>query len=446
MPNISIGLFLTIDLIALSICVFIAFRLSRSVLNPAFAFCGLHFYIVTVRLLQIFFGASPMAYFDWPVQVPEVERAAFACDLALFAIAAGWYFGRALARKSGMTRAEPASRQLLTTIATFSLGLGLLGMAIAGRSVDRPLADLKEWNDSGYVVVTMGWPAWAMCLLHYVYGFKPYLCGITVIVLVLELITVPSRCAVLIPLIFLLLLGISRKTRQARIPRFIIPVAALLWAVWLPMKPIAAELSEGSSLSTAIAEGVDHAFTNFGTDEGSGIDFQFLDMIGSTMTLADLHGTPYYGRTILPLLTAPIPRTLWPDKPHINEYLHELEVPMRNMGELGMTAGLVGEAYVNGGWFGIVVTAFLVSSAYTYAFWQTFFLNRRSCQFLLYLVFLATVMQVYRDGLISAVWFPLVYAAPVGWTAMLSSMKKGRGRQLRTVRVLSAPIPRPVCP
>jgi len=225
------------------------------------------------------------------------------------------------------------------------------------------------------------------------------------------------RGIVIIPLVFLLFTWLARR-KSRRLPLALIPAAVILWLIWLPMKPIIYSLQKGKSASEAVSEGIHFAFENFGKENGSAIDFQFLDMIGSTMTLVDIHGTHYWGSTIAPLFVAPVPRALWREKPYPNQYQLELDIPIRNMAALKMTAGLVGESYADFGYFGVIFVPFLVSIAFSSAYSRLAGTSLLSPGSLLYLICLSTFMQLYRDGLISAVTFPLVNCGPIAWTAI----------------------------
>jgi hypothetical protein len=88
------------------------------------------------------------------------------------------------------------------------------------------------------------------------------------------------------------------------------------------------------------------------------------------------------------------------------------------MAQMNMTAGLVGESYANFGYFGVILIPFLISLGFSSAYTRLAGTSMLSPGGLLYLVYLSTFMQLYRDGLISAVWFPFVHCAPMGWTAV----------------------------
>jgi hypothetical protein len=420
MPELSIQLALVVDIATLLLCSFLATLVTKSLLHPAPMALASHFYIVTIRLFQLFMGFRPMAYrFTWPVATSEVVRAGLASDLALLGIALGWFIIRNCDRKGLIRKRKPLelSRKRVQAAVILALVLGAAGMAYIGRANVRRVGMLDSWADSGYVRATTSFAAWGMCLLHYLYGFAPGLTIATVIVFLVVLLFNAYRAVVILPAIFLLLLWISRR-QQRNVPWFLLPAALAIWLLWLPLKPIIYTVQDGGPISEAIAAGVDKAFHNFGTDEGSGIDFQFLDMVGSTMTLVDLHGAWFWGGTIAPLLVSPVPRLMWPDKPQLTQYQLDLDIPSRNMAKLEMTPGLVGEAYANFGWIGVFVVPLLVSICYSVAYVKSPQYGVRTPANLLYLLYLAVYLQVYRDGLISTVWFPFVHCAPVGLVAL----------------------------
>lgn len=422
MMELSLAHAIVIDLVTVALCGVIALRVARSFLHPAPMFLLCHCYIVTVRLYQLHSGLRPMMYsFLWPVGMGEVTRAALASDIALVAMAMGWVVARYWGRRR--TAANPNPRIMLSKsrvqiAAVLALVLSCLAIAYvgpAGLRDENLIAGTTE--SSGYFSAAAGWTGWGFCLLHYIYGFPPLLVAITVTVLFGSMMFSAFRGIVIIPLVFLVFLYLARR-KQRRIPLAIVLAAPVLWLIWLPMKPVFYSLQQGDPVSVAIDNGMRTAFQDFGQETGSGIDFQFLDMIGSTMTLVDIHGQHFWGRSIAPLFVSPVPRLIWPEKPHLNQYQKELDIPSRAMAKLNMTAGLVGECYADFGWAGIVAIPFFVSLAFSCAYFRLSGTSIFSPGCLLYLIYLSTFMQLYRDGLNSAVWFPFVHCAPVGWLAV----------------------------
>ncbi|MGA3049725.1 MAG: O-antigen polymerase [Terracidiphilus sp.] len=418
----SLTVAIAIDLTTVALCALVAFKVARSLLHPAAMFLVCHCYIVTVRLFQLKSGMRPMTYsFEWPVTVGEVVRAAIASDIALVAMALGWlaarYWGerRVVANEQPKIMLSKARLQFAGILAIVLSCIAIMLVGPAGLRDERLVAGTAE--SSGYLLAAAGWTGWGFCLLHYIYGFPPLLLATTVSVLFASMMFSAFRGIVIIPLVFLIILFLARR-QQKRFPVGLLIAAPLLWIIWLPMKPIFYSLQQGDQVDVAMEKGIDTAFHNFGRENGSGIDFQFLDMIGSTMTLVDLHGQHLWGASVAPLFVSPIPRLIWPDKPPLNQYQEELDIPSRAMAKLNMTAGLVGECYADFGWAGIVLIPLLISVAFTTSYLRLSGTNIFSPGCLLYLIFLSTFMQLYRDGLVSAVWFPFVHCAPVGWLAV----------------------------
>src|SRR5947207_4636854 len=94
---------------------------------------------------------------------------------------------------------------------------------------------------------------------------------------------------------------------------------------------------------------------------GQNDDQQFLNQFAFALTLIDNAGHFYYGATYLPLLTMPIPKQWWPEKPGLADYLGDISTPWRPMKEMGMVVTFWGEAYANFGYFGVVLIPWLLA-------------------------------------------------------------------------------------
>jgi hypothetical protein len=270
--------------------------------------------------------------------------------------------------------------------------------------------------------------------LHFLYGFPVPLIVVTAVVLVFVAIMISSRFAVVISLIFLIFVWFSRR-RGGKVPLILVPGLLLVWLLWLPMKPFTHQIYAGAAVTDAMQEAIRETYLGFSSDGGAA-DQWYLDMIGATMTLADVRGEWYWGGTILPLFVSPIPRIYWPEKPNIAQYVFDLQIPSRQTAALGMTPGLVGEGYVDFGYAGVLLDFFIVGFAYALAYLRVEQTPHLSATRLLYLFYLAVSPQVYRDGLTSAVWFPFVFGAPIAWTAVSHWIwKPGRRRAKQLVPV-----------
>jgi hypothetical protein len=419
--HLALNTAIAIDLVTVGVCSLIAWRVSNSFLHPSVMMIFCHFYIVTMRLHQLHAGYLPMAYsFVWPVQLEEVTRAAFASDIALFAISLGWIIARYWGKQRQQMPGDPQillSPTRIQIAAALSVILACASIAYMGPAALHNPRTAEGLASSGYLQAMTGWAGWGFCLLLYLYGFRPLLLGCTLIVLISQMMFSQFRGVVIIPMIFLALMWLSRRTKRS-LPPALIPVCVSIWLLWLPMKPVFYALQQGAPVDVALQSGIETTFKNFGRDSGSGIDFQFLDMVGSTMTLVDMSGHHTWGASMAPVLVSPYPRQLWPDKPQLNQYQLDLDIPARSMAKLNMTAGLIGQCYADFGWAGIVVIPLLISLAFSKAYHRLSGATVMSPGCLLYLLCLATFMQLYRDGLLSAIWFPFVHCGSVGWLAV----------------------------
>jgi hypothetical protein len=421
MTELSFQGALAIDLCTVLLCSCIAIRCAGTLLHPSVVMLGAHAYIVTLRLSQLARGFNPMAYsFSWPLSQSEIVRASLSSDVALIAMALGWLVVRFWGEHKQYTPIEPRivlSDQRLRIFAAIALCFGVAGILILGPHAEREVMGDHSATTSGYLLAMSGWAGWCFCLLHYRYGFRWPLLTVTAAALTGVMLSSTFRGAVIIPCIFLLFTWLARRS-SVNLPWGLIPAIICIWLVWLPMKPIVYGIQSGQHVGDAVSSGIDSTFSNFGQDNGSGIDFQFLDMVASTMTLVDVHQSYFYGTTLAPLLVSPFPRQLWPEKPELNQYQQDLDIPSRAMAKLHMTAGLVGESYANFGYVGVILIPFGISVAFSAAYRRLVGTSLLTPGSLLYLLYLSTYMQLYRDGLISAVWFPFVHCAPMGWLAV----------------------------
>jgi hypothetical protein len=204
------------------------------------------------------------------------------------------------------------------------------------------------------------------------------------------------------------------RRREHSIPlkwAIMIPVLGLVWFVF---KPISNVIRAGDDPRTIFAE-ASRYFTEQTTSEGS-LDTELLDCQATYMASADETGKRFYGATLLPLLYLPIPRFVWPDKPLQNEYAWELSSSLRRIEPIGMSAQLSGESYVDFGWIGTAIIPFLYLLGM-----QSFYRRVRNHEITsiarwVYLILLISMVQVFRDGLMSLIIFPCVsYLPMVAW-------------------------------
>lgn len=146
-------------------------------------------------------------------------------------------------------------------------------------------------------------------------------------------------------------------------------------------------------------------------------NFDYLTFVLATVPAKT--GTYTYGSQYLQLFTEPIPRKLWPGKPlgspvgffNLNAYGNFY----------GLTASLPGDAWMSGGWLGLVITMSFFGGIWG-LFHRWFWANNSRCLgAMMYLIALAMSAQQFRDGGISIAKFlfwnlsPLILWAGVSW-------------------------------
>jgi hypothetical protein len=183
-------------------------------------------------------------------------------------------------------------------------------------------------------------------------------------------------------------------------------------------------LFNGETMSEVLSESADET-ANLPASEQRRIkydtqDYANFDYLAFVVaTVPERTGTYTYGSQYLQLFTEPIPRKLWPGKPlgapvgffSLNAYGNFY----------GLTASLPGDAWMSGGWLGLIITMGFFGGLWGW-FHRWFWANNGSClRAMIYLIALALSAQQFRDGGISIAKFlfwnlsPLILWAGVSW-------------------------------
>jgi len=297
--------------------------------------------------------------------------------------------------------------------------IGMFSLIHFGAAATSQL-DVGAWESSSYIFVSVTWPIYALLLLHYFYGFRWYLTSITVIVLFLMMLNT-DRFAVVIPVLFLFYTYLSRRNRRW-FPTWIILSIAVLFVLWFPMKVIRAGVRNHEKAAEILDETISYDTDAVSMNERSGNDSQFLDMAAVWMKLVDSSGHFSYGRQYLPLLTVPIPRQIWPEKPELNAYATEMSTPEFPVSTVGTVSSLPGDTYADFGYPGVVVLGFLVAYFYGWLWQRAAMVSHGTVRRFLYLVLLANLVQVLRDGIESIFVFTLINSMPLMIAAAVSCL------------------------
>ena len=271
----------------------------------------------------------------------------------------------------------------------------------------------------------MNWGGLALLALIYWYGFRWWLISPMAINLFIMAIQGYHRFRVIIPLILMLQIYLDRKQKQWPRAIVLVPLVVVL-LLFFPMKTIGKMAQEGASL-TEISESSSQVVLE--TMSGEHADQQVLDQFASALTLMDNAGTLYYGTTYLPLITSPIPRQWWPDKPGLAEYIRDYSVPTRPMFEMGMITTFIGEFYLNFGYFGIITMSYFTAYSLARIYFHAYRSNYFSVVRFSYLLVACNLVQIYRDGLISLFVFTLVNMMPLAVIVILHLIKPVRVKE-----------------
>jgi len=433
---------LIIDLAVLTGCTILLLRYARLAhSHPAVIYLFFHVLAVSSRLLAILAGAETL-FTKWgmiyePVTEAELARAAFLADLVLVIMTAAWISASLIdSRKSGQNRPQPESQPVtlslrhIWTVAVVAFPIGVMGVAFIGRvpGIEMPELDLGEWQESSYLLITTTWAGLALLALIYWYGFRWWLTAPMLVYLFLMSVQGFHRFRAILPLIMLLQIYLDRRQKKWP-PMVITTIIIATMLLFYPMKTIGRMAQQGATLTE-----ITHSSQEILSDvlAGQNGDQTVLDQLASSLTLIDRNGKYYYGSTYLALLTSPIPRQWWPDKPGLADYQNDISMPSRPMSEMGMILTFIGEFYINFGYFGIVGMSFLAAFWLGRIYFRAYRSNYYSIARFAYLLIACNLIQVFRDGLMSLFVFTVVNMMPLSIIVLLHFIRPVRIKHQET--------------
>lgn len=425
LSGIDLPIALLVDVVAVVGCIALLLRYGRlSHSHPGTIYLFFHVYTFTARLFGLLFGAETLfseylGFFE-PVTHGEIVRAALLGDLALVVMTVAWIKASGddlkKLRRSPAAQAEGEPNLSLRYIwivvaVAFPLGvIGLLAFAnVPGLAAIREALGPGEWQTSNYFFIMQVWAGLALLALIYWYGFRWWLMLPVSAYLLIMAYQGYHRFRVIIPALLLIQIFLDRrKLRWPPLPLAAVLVALML--IYFPLKGIGRMAQEGESVDENVmtsTQAVNQALAAKAPDQF------FLDEFACALSLTDDAGRHYYGSTYLALVTLPVPRQWWPEKPGLADYISDISKPWRPMGEMGMIVTFLGESYVNFGHAGIVIIPMLLA----YILGRVYFRAYRSHYFsiarLAYLLVACNLVQVYRDGLVSIVIFTWINMMPL---------------------------------
>jgi hypothetical protein len=386
--------------------------------HPVTTYLLFHAYSFSARGWQLHDGASPMyadnSAFD-VIRPEEFQRALLFADLALVVFAAAAF----LAHRRFERHADAPiprrriSRGIMFTIAAICLPVGFYVFLTAKTS---GFAENALTETNYYQVIAM-WPIGCLGLLIYLQGFRWYLLLPTALYLALVAVQGYHRFMLVLPLLFLA--SYYLQSRRRRWPGVSILLGAVLVFLVLPrLKSIGRAVQDGD-----FSEAVQLVGDSFRSTKGleGGSSEQFLDQFAGALSMADDHGKVYYGSTYLAIVTLPIPRSLWPDKPGLADHTIEISTARRQYDREGRIITFIGESYLNFRHAGLVLIPFLLG--YLLTGWCLRATSGPLHRFegYLYTVFAMAYIQLFRDGLLSIFVFTVVHNMPMLFAWILHS-------------------------
>jgi hypothetical protein len=455
----NVYIMLLADMTVLFVCASLLLLFSRLAhSHPATIYLLFHAYTVTFRLFgltldtQTLFTKLVKYGYYVPVTDEELIRAAVIADMALLVMTLAWIKASVDAHR---VQSRPQNRIfrklsfnyfLAVTIVAFPIGI--VGIALFANlpTVQGPRVDLGQWETSSWPLIIVSWSGLILLALIYWYGFRWWLTlGISLFLLLMSFQGF-HRFRVVIPVILIMQIYLDRHRLRWPSTRFIL-ILIFIALLFFPLKGIGLELQKALSPDNRQEVSFLAILNNSiertrGALAGENDDQQFLDQFASALTLIDDAGRFYYGSTYLPLITMPVPKQWWPEKPGLADYLGDISKPWRPMKEMGMVVTFWGEAYINFGYVGIV----LVPGLFAYGLGRLYFFAYRADYYSVvrfaYLIVACILIQVFRDGLIGLVVFLLVNMMPLTaivllhYVVPLFTSKKKQSLTITDYRVL----------
>ena len=427
-----------IDLFVLTGCAILLMRYGRlSHSHPAVIYLAFHMLVVPSRLLAILSGADTL-FTRWgslfePVTESELVRAALFFDLALIVMTVAWirvaFVSQKKAAQSRAGSAPPVTLSLrhIWTVAAVAFPIGAMALAFLGNipGLEKPEIDLGDWQESSWIAVTITWAGLTLLALIYWYGFRLWLMAPMMIYLFIMSIQGYHRFRVIIPILLMIQIYLDRHQKKWPPLRVMVVIICLL-LLFFPLKTIGRMAQEGETyvdITQSSSEIVKDALA------GQAGDQTVLDQFASTLTLVDRAGKFYYGSPYLALITSPIPRQWWQDKPTLSAHLYEFSTPTRPMAEVGMVATFLGDLYLNFGFVGVVALSFLTAYWLGWVYFQAYSSNYFSILRFSYLLIACNLIQIYRDGLMSLFIFTVVNMMPLAVITLLHVIRPVRNKR-----------------
>ena len=407
----SLLLFLLLDVIVVTTVVILMFQ-RMAFWHPLTAYLLFHLYSFSYRAFKIYAGA-PLMYEGQAnaeaITIDEINRALLWADVGLivFVLASLWAHLNFEAKAERPTVRRVMNPNIARTIGILCLPIGAYFLYAIKTGQMELAADAAS---AGYVQVMAMWPIGALGLLVFAFGFRWYLVGLIAFFLGVVALQGYHRFMLILPLLFFA--AYYLQTVRRRWPTWPIVVGAVLVALIFPRLKYIGQAIQYGDTQEAIAQFTQSFdFTSKNKEVGPSEDF--LDQYAGSLSLADTNDRKFKGSTYLAIVTLPIPRAWWPNKPGLADHIQEISTSGRNYAVEGRITTYLGESYLNFGYAGFFLIPALMGYLLTaYCLHAATGPMQRLSRYVSLVVFMALV-QTFRDGLLSIFVFTVVHNMPM---------------------------------
>jgi len=407
----SLLLFLLLDVIVVTTVVILMFQ-RMAFWHPLTAYLLFHLYSFSYRAFKIYAGA-PLMYEGQAnaeaITIDEINRALLWADVGLivFVLASLWAHLNFEAKAERPTVRRVMNPNIARTIGILCLPIGAYFLYAIKTGQMELAADAAS---AGYVQVMAMWPIGALGLLVFAFGFRWYLVGLIAFFLGVVALQGYHRFMLILPLLFFA--AYYLQTVRRRWPTWPIVVGAVLVALIFPRLKYIGQAIQYGDTQEAIAQFTQSFdFTSKNKEVGPSEDF--LDQYAGSLSLADTNDRKFKGSTYLAIVTLPIPRAWWPNKPGLADHIQEISTSGRNYAVEGRITTYLGESDLNFGYAGFFIIPALMGYLLTaYCLHAATGPMQRLSRYVYLVVFMALV-QTFRDGLLSIFVFTVVHNMPM---------------------------------
>jgi hypothetical protein len=407
----SLLLFLLLDVIVVTTVIVLMFQ-RMAFWHPLTAYLLFHLYSFSYRAFKIYAGA-PLMYEGQAnaesITIDEINRALLWADVGLiiFVLASLWAHLNFEAKAERPTVRRVMNPNIARTIGILCLPIGayfLYGIKSATISIEATNAS------AGYVQVISMWPIGALGLLVFAFGLRWYLIGLIAFFLGVVALQGYHRFMLILPLLFFA--AYYLQTVRRRWPTWPILVGALLVALIFPRLKYIGQAIQYGDTEEAMAQFA-QSFSFSAKAKDASMSEEFLDQYAGSLSLADTNNRKFWGSTYMAIVTLPIPRAWWPNKPGLADHIQEISTSGRNYAQEGRITTYLGESYLNFGYAGFFIIPALMGYLLTaYCLHAATGPMQRLSRYIYLVVFMALV-QTFRDGLLSIFVFTVVHNMPM---------------------------------